>query len=181
MGHVSAALLACKIGYVGWHTAPWILETTNLQSFPNKVKGLASRLTAWSSARVRSLWVSSKATYALPTFLSLPPPPHLPFYLPVFLLFCIYGHLSVSNCGLWCFCQPARENQPSPCQWPIRNPWAALDNGTKHIFMNKTKGSWFFCPWKTRGVTPLLDYAAVEGPEKAQTSLCWQQSQFLRS
>ena len=79
--------------------------------------------------------------------------PCLCLYPPIFPFFSSYFgymYLSGSNCGLWCFHQPAGENQPSPCQWPIRKPGASLDNGTKHISMNKTQGSRFFCPWKTR-------------------------------
>lgn len=71
--------------------------------FPEQNKRPCLQKTAWRSAHVRSLWVSSKATYAFSTFLSFPPPPPYPYYLPIFPFFSSYfghGHLTVSNCGL---------------------------------------------------------------------------------
>lgn len=157
MGHVSAALLACKIGYVSWHIAPWILETTNLQSFLNKVKGLVYGLTGWRSAHVTSLWVSSKATYEFPIFLFLlspPLPPHPSPLLSPFFSYSGYGHLSGSNCGLWRFCQSPRENRPSPYQWPTRNPQAALDNGKSIFPRTKPREADSFAPGRLEDLLP---------------------------
>ena len=84
MGHVSTALVACKTGCVGWHMVPWILETTNLQSFLNKGKGLVYGLPAWRSAHEKGPgWAPVLPVHFLLFILSPPPlpPPHLPLLL----------------------------------------------------------------------------------------------------
>ena len=144
MGHMATALVACKIGYVGWHMVPWILETTNLQSFLNKGKGLVYGLPAWRSAHEKSPWVSSSATCAFSTFHSLPSPtsssspsPPSPLILEADIS---VGPTVINDASA----NPSRGKRPSPWQRPARDLQAALDNGTDHISMRKTKGSWFF-------------------------------------
>lgn len=82
MGHVSAAPVACRIGYVGWHTPPWILETTNLQGFLNKVKVLVFGLPCWRFAQRENPLGELQSYLCISSTYAYPPPPSLPFPPP---------------------------------------------------------------------------------------------------
>lgn len=142
--------------------------------FPQQRKRPCLRIASLEVSSWKRPWVSSSATCAFSTFHSLPSPtssssssPPSPLILDVD----ISVGLTVINDAS---ANPSRGKRPSPWQRPARDPQAALDNGTDHISMRETKGSWFFfffCPWKTRGVTPLSDYVAFKGLKKKQTFL----------
>lgn len=126
--------------------------------FPQQRKRPCLRIASLEVSSWKRPWVSSSATCAFSTFHSLPSPtssssssPPSPLILDVD----ISVGLTVINDAS---ANPSRGKRPSPWQRPARDPQAALDNGTDHISMRETKGSWFFFFFAPERLEELLLY-----------------------
>lgn len=142
MGQVSAALVACRIGFVGWHTALWILETTNLQSFLNNVKvssmdwELGGRLPKGAPAWLQSCRCIS--CFSFPCSSSSSPPPPSPLMLHV--------GISVGLTAVRVLLPNPQRNRPSLWQRPTRHSHAPLDNGQTMFPQTKPREPDSFAP-----------------------------------